>query len=154
MQQTLEIFASARDPVLPQELDVQEWSEIWRNTPLQHGDAFVCCILTHGAVGHVLGIDSQPLAIKEIRRHFKATDQSALTGKPKVFLIQACQGTQNQTGVLERDMEEDSSSSVPQEADILVAVSTVEDYVSLRHPVDGSWFIQSVCEQLREHCPR
>uniref|UniRef100_A0A3B3V294 Caspase 20, apoptosis-related cysteine peptidase n=1 Tax=Poecilia latipinna TaxID=48699 RepID=A0A3B3V294_9TELE len=114
----------------------------------------LCCILSHGSLHKVCGVDSQPLAIKEIRRYFVATKQPALTGKPKVFLIQACQGDKIQRGVLQKDAEEDSLTSIPEEADFLVAVSTVEDHVSFRDKTNGSWFIQSVCEQLKLHCPR
>ncbi|XP_014853085.1 PREDICTED: caspase-8-like isoform X2 [Poecilia mexicana] len=159
MEQTLKLFASLHDEekqLQLQELDVQEWCGRWLPAPQQpvrHGDAFVCCILSHGSLHKVSGVDSQPLAIKEIRRYFVATEQSPLTGKPKVFLIQACQGDKIQRGVLQKDVEEDSLTSIPEEADFLVAVSTVEDHVSFRHPIDGSWFIQSVCEQLRLHCP-
>uniref|UniRef100_A0A3B3V1W2 Caspase family p20 domain-containing protein n=1 Tax=Poecilia latipinna TaxID=48699 RepID=A0A3B3V1W2_9TELE len=113
----------------------------------------LCCILSHGSLHKVCGVDSQPLAIKEIRRYFVATKQPALTGKPKVFLIQACQGDKIQRGVLQKDAEEDSLTSIPEEADFLVAVSTVEDHVSFRDKTNGSWFIQSVCEQLKLHCP-
>ncbi|KAM4727900.1 caspase-3-like isoform 1-T2 [Anableps anableps] len=169
MKQTLNLFASLRDGGGQgdqlQELGVQEWSDGWFSASQQlvkHGDAFVCCILSHGSLGEVLGVDSQPLAIKEIKRYFVATEQSALTKKPKVFLIQACQGKQTQRGVLQKDVEEvlqkdveeDSSTSIPQEADFLIAVSTVEDYLSFRNTKEGSWFIQSVCEQLKEHCAR
>uniref|UniRef100_A0A3B4TLE9 Caspase-8 n=1 Tax=Seriola dumerili TaxID=41447 RepID=A0A3B4TLE9_SERDU len=117
-----------------------------------HGDAFVCCILSHGKQGVVLGIDRKPLSIKQITRTFKATDKSALTGKPKLFLIQACQGKQIQHGVLLKDLEDDDSPSpfIPEEADVLVAIATVEDYAAIRHKIDGSWFIQSVCQQLKE----
>ncbi|XP_008431296.1 caspase-8-like isoform X1 [Poecilia reticulata] len=160
MEQTLKLFASPHDEekqLQLQELDVQEWCGGWLSAPQQpvrHGDAFVCCILSHGSLGNVHGVDSQPLAIKEIKGHFVATKQPALTGKPKVFLIQACQHEKDvQRGVLQKDVEEDSTTSIPEEADFLVAVSTVEDYVSFRHPIDGSWFIQSVCEQLKLHCP-
>uniref|UniRef100_A0A3B4B6K0 Caspase 20, apoptosis-related cysteine peptidase n=1 Tax=Periophthalmus magnuspinnatus TaxID=409849 RepID=A0A3B4B6K0_9GOBI len=124
---------------------------------LEHGDVFICCILTHGNKGIVYGTDKQPLSIKDITRTFRATDSSPLTAKPKVFLIQACQGVRNvQRGVIKRDLETDgeSSVSVPEEADVLVAVATVEDYVSFRNTVNGSWFIQSLCQQLKEGCSR
>uniref|UniRef100_A0A3Q2V7Z7 Uncharacterized protein n=1 Tax=Haplochromis burtoni TaxID=8153 RepID=A0A3Q2V7Z7_HAPBU len=77
--------------------------------------------------------------------------------KPKVFLIQACQGSNIQRGVQMNDMEIDDDTSpltIPEEADVLVAMATVEDHASLRHIVDGSWFVQSLCEQLKERCPR
>ncbi|XP_022050949.1 caspase-8-like [Acanthochromis polyacanthus] len=156
MEQTLTWFSSLTDPALPlQEFRVKEWTATKFTEAQQlvnHGDAFICCVLSHGVKGAVLGTDGSPLSIKDITRTFRATEQSALKEKPKVFLIQACQGKEEQCGVLVKDLEEDSS--IPEEADVLVAISTVQDYVSFRHIEDGSWFIQSVCQQLRECCPR
>uniref|UniRef100_A0A3Q3EFR4 Caspase-8-like n=1 Tax=Labrus bergylta TaxID=56723 RepID=A0A3Q3EFR4_9LABR len=128
----------------------------WLNFRLDHGDAFICCVLSHGTKGVVSGIDSKSLSIQETITTFKATGKSPLTGKPKVFLIQACQGRQMQRGVLSEDLQADDSQSpfIPEDADFLVALATVEDYKAMRHPIDGSWFIQSLCEQLKERCPR
>lgn len=159
MDRTLKCFASQSDLSQLQEFNVKEWSgsefAALQEAP-KHGDAFICCILSHGVKGAVVGIDRQPLSIKQITRTFKATAQSTLTGKPKVFLIQACQGRQTQRGVLLKDLQADDSHSpfIPEEADVLVAVATVEDHLSIRHIRDGSWFVQSVCRQLMEGCPR
>lgn len=158
MRRTLSCFASPRDLSQLQGLDVKEWMTSGfvdlRQAP-RHGDAFVCCILSHGEKGAVFGTDRNPISIKNITRTFGSTDESPLGGKPKVFLIQACQGSLFQRGVLVKDLEADAASPfVPEEADVLVAVATVEDYVSFRHKKDGSWFIQSVCEQLKEGCLR
>lgn len=144
---------------LPQS-DVKEWSKGGFQDfhgAAEHGDAFICCILSHGKNGVVTGIDGEQLSIKEITRTFKATEQSALTGKPKVFLIQACQGDQTHGGVLVTDLQADNdcqSLSIPEEADILVAMATVEDHPAYRHTTNGAWFIQSVCQQLKEGCSR
>ncbi|XP_040910305.1 caspase-8-like isoform X2 [Toxotes jaculatrix] len=159
MDRALKCFASLSDHSQLQEFSVKEWfgtGFVDLQQAPKHGDAFICCILSHGKQRVVLGIDRKPLSIKQITKTFKATDQSALTGKPKVFLIQACQGTQSQRGVLAKDLEPDDDSSpfIPEEADVLVALATVEDHVSFRHKTDGSWFVQSVCQQLKEHCPR
>ncbi|XP_034744705.1 caspase-8-like [Etheostoma cragini] len=160
MDRALKCFASQSNLAELQGFNVTEWSGS-SFTDLQedpkHGDAFICCILSHGMNGEVLGIDEQPLSIKQITRTFKASDQSTLTGKPKVFLIQACQGLQIQHGVLEKDLltDDDSHSPfIPEEADVLVAIATVEDHKAFRHKINGSWFIQSVCQQLKEGCPR
>lgn len=159
MDRALNCFASLSDLSQLQGLSVKEWSGSGFND-LQmaptHGDAFICCILSHGTKGVVLGIDGKPLYVKQVIRTFKATNQSTLTGKPKVFLIQACQGMLTQGGVLSKDLQSDDYHllSIPEEADFLVATSTVEDHVSFRHIKDGSWFIQSVCQQLKEGCPR
>lgn len=159
MDRALRCFASLSDFSQLQEIRVQEWSDSGFSDlqqPPEHGDAFVCCILSHGKQGVVLGTDFKPLCIKQITRTFKATDQSALTAKPKVFLIQACQGGKTHRGVVLEDVEADSHPplSIPEEADVLLAVATVEDYQAHRHTKYGSWFIQSVCAQLKTGCPR
>ncbi|XP_072220490.1 caspase-3-like [Leuresthes tenuis] len=159
MEQTLAGFASLSGLTQLQVPSMQEWSDNTFTAPqpgLKHSDAFICCILSHGIKGAVLGIDMKPLDIIQITRTFEGTEQSALTGKPKVFLIQACQGNKIQPGVLLTDLQTDDcgSTSIPVYADVLVAFSTVEDHVSFRHPTNGSWFVQSVCQQLKEHCPK
>nr|XP_040027796.1 caspase-8-like [Gasterosteus aculeatus aculeatus] len=158
MERALKCFASQSDLAQLQEFNVEEWTGS-KFTALQeaprHGDALICCILSHGRKGVVLGIDDQPLSIKQIIGTFLPPANTTLTGKPKVFLIQACQGGQAQHGVFEELQADDSPSpTIPKEADVLVAVATVEDYLAFRHITDGSWFIQSVCEQLKDGCPR
>uniref|UniRef100_A0A673ARF7 Caspase-8 n=1 Tax=Sphaeramia orbicularis TaxID=375764 RepID=A0A673ARF7_9TELE len=120
-----------------------------------HGDAFICCILTHGNTGVVLGTDKEHLAIKYIKKMFKATDLSPLTNKPKVFLIQACQGGALHGRVVLPNVQSDDlqPASIPEEADFLIGMSTVEDYESFRDPNRGSWYIQTVCKRMEEGCP-
>uniref|UniRef100_A0A8C5CNM8 Caspase 20, apoptosis-related cysteine peptidase n=1 Tax=Gadus morhua TaxID=8049 RepID=A0A8C5CNM8_GADMO len=152
MAQVTKLLADLKDFVLP-----------------QHGDAFVCCVLSHGAEKVVLGVDRKPLPISDITWAFNKEHCPALLGKPKMFFIQACQGHRLQTGLvmddhplecdaidLGRPKVEDGLRvvSIPGEADILVAVATVEKFQVVRHRENGSWFIQSLCEQLREGCPR
>ncbi|GAA6222437.1 ciliogenesis-associated TTC17-interacting protein [Lates japonicus] len=156
MDQALNYFASLNENSQLQEFSVKEWfgTEFIDSQQVpKHGDAFICCILSHGEEGVVCGIDWKPLSIKRITRTFKATEESALRGKPKVFLIQACQGGKVQRGVPD-DLEADASpsSSSPEYADVLVAIATVEEHKAFRDPVDGSWFIQSLCQQLEERC--
>lgn len=159
MDCVLNCFSSLSDVTQLQEFNVKEFScsgfTDLHEAP-KHGDAFVCCILSHGDKGVVYGVDSKPLSIKQITRTFRATDLSTLSGKPKVFLIQACQGRQTHRGVLLPDLQADESHSlfIPEEADVLLAIATVEDYQAMRHTIDGSWFVQSVCQQLKEGCPR
>lgn len=160
MARALTCFASQLSDLSElQEFSVKEWSDsgfVDLKVAPKHGDAFICCILSHGLKGAVLGIDEEPLSIEQILRTFEATNQSTLTGKPKVFLIQACQGKQDQRGVLVKDLESDDCCPlyIPKEADFLVAIATVEDCVSFRDTTHGTWFIQSVCQQLKEGCPR
>ncbi|XP_034087921.1 caspase-8-like [Gymnodraco acuticeps] len=159
MERALVCFASQCNFSQLQEFNVKEWT-CSGFTNLQeaprHGDAFICCVLSHGNKGVVLGIDGQPLPIKQITTTFMATPQSPLTAKPKVFLIQACQGRQIHPGVLLKGLQADDShsTSIPQEADFLVHSATVEDYNAIRSKTEGSWFIQSVCNQLKVGCLR
>ncbi|XP_053740216.1 caspase-8-like [Synchiropus splendidus] len=152
MDRCLKCFGSFCDPAQLQGLDLMEFSgggfTALQDVP-KHGDAFFCCILSHGDKGVVLGVDSKPLAIKDITNTFMSSPHSQLTGKPKVFLIQACQGRLMQRGVLLADLLEDScETSIPEKTDFLVAMATVEDYAALRHRVEGSWFIQTLCQEL------
>ncbi|CAL8278318.1 unnamed protein product [Lota lota] len=164
MAQVTKLLAALKDLAGLQKCKLEEWSD-GRFTPLsvlpRHGDAFVCCVLSHGKEKVVLGVDNVPLPIRDITSAFNGEHCSGLLGKPKVFFIQACQGSRVQLGLvvddlaLERPEEEDGPPVVhiPVEADFLVAMATVEECKAYRVPDSGSLFIQSLCEQLREGCP-
>ncbi|XP_006153097.1 caspase-8 isoform X1 [Tupaia chinensis] len=127
-------------------------------------DCFVCCILSHGDKGIVYGTDGQEASIYELTSYFTGSKCPSLAGKPKVFFIQACQGDNYHKGVpYETDSEEreaylemDSPERryIPDEADFLLGMATVNNCVSYRSTVEGSWYIQSLCQSLRERCPR
>lgn len=159
MKHALQYFAHpGGDLSQLQKFTVKQWSDSRFtdvNEAPEHGDAFICCVLSHGSLGKVSGVDEEHLSIKEITRTFQATKESALTGKPKVFLIQACQGSEMQPKVSLPDLDFDDSEpkTIGESADVLVALASVEDYKSIRDRQSGSWFIQSVCHQLREGCP-
>ncbi|KAK7144447.1 hypothetical protein R3I94_010764 [Phoxinus phoxinus] len=129
-------------------------------------DAFVCCILSHGEKGSVLGIDGKQVPICELTQPF--AECRTLASKPKLFFIQACQGNKVQQGVWMADGQESTTEdetvvadayisalhSVPLKADFLIGMATVEQYQSFRHTEDGSIYIQELCKQLEIGCPR
>lgn len=127
-------------------------------------DAFVCCILSHGDKGTVLGTDCKAVLIRDLTKPFAHC--KTLTGKPKLFFIQACQGTELQKrvrrdgrdedkdGELEDDAETAVSLYVPIEADFLIGMATVESYKSFRHTTYGSIYIQELCKELKSGCRR
>lgn len=161
MADVLKCFSTLDDISKLQQWGLKEWSEGFvdlQEPLLKHGDVFICCVLSHGNTGVVYGTDGKALPIKDITRNFKTSNNSPLNGKPKVFLIQACQGPAHkfQRGVIEKDLDTDegSTASIPEDADVLVALATVEGYVSFRNKSTGSWFIQSLCQQLKEGCSR
>ncbi|XP_007190569.2 caspase-10 isoform X5 [Balaenoptera acutorostrata] len=125
------------------------------------GDCFVFCVLTHGKFGAVYSSDGDLIPIRQIMSHFTAQQCPALAHKPKLFFIQACQGEEIQPSVsIEADavnpehVPPSLQDSVPVEADFLLGLATVPGYVSFRHVEEGSWYIQSLCNHLKDLVPR
>lgn len=56
-------------------------------------DSMIVCILSHGCKGIVYGANSVPVKIEDIER-LMISDR--LIGKPKILIIQACQGDETQ----------------------------------------------------------
>lgn len=133
-------------------------------------DSIVVCILSHGYKGIVYGADSIPVAIEDIEK-ILCTDR--LIGKPKILIIQACQGEETQQAKMvqlanrsetETSIKEEISifqidplrhdgpptPSLPAFSDTLTCISTVPGFTSIRHIEQGSWFIQTLCAKLRE----
>ncbi|XP_065696991.1 caspase-8-like [Patagioenas fasciata] len=122
-------------------------------------DCFVCCVLSHGKKGIIYGVDGQEVPIRELTMSFTGHNCPSLAGKPKVFFIQACQGNACQKGVtIETDsLETDARfqlECIPAEADFLLGMATLQDYVSYRNPRQGTWYIQALCQHLESSCPR
>ncbi|XP_004701803.1 caspase-8 [Echinops telfairi] len=139
--------------------------EYYRNTDHSSKDCFICCILSHGDKGIIYGIDGQEVPISKLTSYFTGSKCPSLKDKPKIFFIQACQGDSCQKGVaVETDSEQQKADLgagpppqkhyIPDDADFLLGMATVNNYVSYRSPSDGTWYIQSLCKELRERCPR
>ncbi|KAL5005816.1 hypothetical protein ScPMuIL_016974 [Solemya velum] len=118
-------------------------------------DCFVCCILSHGALGHVYGTNCSLVRIDDMTSAFKSQKCPSLAGKPKLFFIQACQGREKQEGVevyeSDGNLETDNSPQktlIPDEADFLLGYATVPGFVSYRSRSHGSWYIQKLVEML------
>ncbi|TKC45123.1 hypothetical protein EI555_005568 [Monodon monoceros] len=125
------------------------------------GDCFVFCVLTHGKFGAVYSSDGNLIPIRQIMSHFTAQQCPALAHKPKLFFIQACQGEEIQPSVsIEADavnpehVPPSLQDSIPVEADFLLGLATVPGYVSFRHVEEGSWYIQSLYNHLKDLVPR
>ncbi|XP_030567686.1 caspase-8 [Drosophila novamexicana] len=109
-------------------------------------DSLIVCILSHGFEGAVYGADSIPLSITDIQNVLCANEE--LHDKPKLLIIQACQ--QNEKQLQTRDVNA-TTQSPSQHANMVVAMSTVPRFVALRHSVQGSWFIQTLCDTVKRH---
>lgn len=97
--------------------------------------------------------------------HFSARQCPQLAAKPKLFFIQACQGNKIQHSVyVDTDAQTPDLSSmqeryslfesIPEDADFLLSMATVDGYVSFRHIEEGSWYIQALCSKLQLLVPR
>ena len=87
----------------------------------------------------------------------------SLAGKPKMIFIQACQGTETDAGVRikprgprQRHTSSDSVNSVslpyciPNYSDLLIYSAAYTGHYSFRNKREGSWLIQTLCNQLQE----
>ncbi|KAM4751351.1 caspase-3a [Anableps anableps] len=110
--------------------------------------SFVCVLLSHGDEGVFYGTDG-PLQLQVLTSFFRGDRCKSLVGKPKIFFIQACRGTDLDPGV-ESDSP-DETTKIPVEADFLYAFSTAPGYYSWRNTTSGSWFIQSLCDIIGKY---
>ncbi|KAJ6665268.1 hypothetical protein lerEdw1_004317 [Lerista edwardsae] len=148
---------------------MQKWQsfESWKDS-----DCFVVFILSHGQSGQVYGTDGVLIPIRTILSYFSAKRCPLLAQKPKLFFIQACQGEKIQQAFrLEADSgdslwvqtdaqtseyisAQQMASSIPDEADFLLGMSTVDGYLSFREVSKGTWYIQALCKKLQDLVPR
>lgn len=136
----------------------------------RHRDCLVCCILSHGKEDSVYGVDGIAVPIKQLTEPFDGTKCPSLAGKPKLFFIQACQGDREQNAVyIESDGPSLSRSrsqslvqsdavaardSIPANADFLLGMATLNFYASYRDKITGTWYIQTLCQNLVQSVPR
>lgn len=105
--------------------------------------SLVVCVLSHGDKGVVFGVDSVSVNIDSLRRRFNNYDCKKLAGKPKIFIILACQGSGSQVVFrhpppanevlrLQRDVFtiEDTEDTKSAMEDFLTLKSTVDDFYS------------------------
>nr|XP_015835366.1 PREDICTED: caspase-8 isoform X2 [Tribolium castaneum] len=113
-------------------------------------------IMSHGDVGVVYGVNSCQVDVKAIKRVMCTKNRPHLSGKPKVLILQSCQGTRCQKIQSDDDdIETDGPSSpvqesVPPIADLFTFWATVPGYGAIRNKKTGSWFIQSLCGKMKE----
>ncbi|KAM6079975.1 caspase-10 isoform 3-T4 [Theristicus caerulescens] len=147
-------------------LQIKDVMQTWqRLEDHKDRDCFICCILSHGESGAIYGKDEELVSIRMIMSHFTAKQCPQLAEKPKLFFIQACQGKEIQRPVyVEADAQipdlpsmqqsVSPSESIPEEADFLLGMATIDGYVSFRHIEQGAWYIQALCSKLQLLVPR
>ena len=132
-------------------------------------NCFAVVILTHGNHGFLYGTDLKPVSIdKEIIEPFRGEKCRTLVEKPKFFIFQACRGISEDDGVKQEGTDELPETGqgledrvevgewadqlkLPTEADILAAYAVPPGYAAWRNEENGSWFIQSIVEAIRDY---
>ncbi|XP_027633378.1 caspase-8 isoform X2 [Falco biarmicus] len=123
-------------------------------------DCFVCFIFSHGEKDKIKGVDHQFVNIRDLVSCFSGSNCPSLAGKPKLFFIQACQGSAGHPAVTVKEdfsshLEVDATPmiSIPDQADILIGMATVEDYECYRCTKTGSIYVQCLCDKMELLCP-
>ena len=113
-------------------------------------DAFICFISSHGNKDGIAGTDGEFITKDDIIEPFKKC--KTLEGKPKLFFIDSCRGEKEDTGDRQAKVVANyAHPSPPFEADILVAFSTVDGYLSYKTKGLGSEFITKLTKVLNKH---
>jgi len=126
-------------------------------------DCIFVAVLSHGNKGEISAKD-EDYPESDLWAPFLAEDKSkSLTGKPKIFVIQACRGyaadkgravldeaKSGGGGALKKDVARSTASTIPVHADFLIARATPSGYPSMRK-ASGSYFIQALCDVLNKY---
>lgn len=115
-------------------------------------DCFVCFVLTHGDHGHLYAYDGR-YAIDHLFNNFLGDNCPSLVGKPKLFFVQACQGSKLDPGVVVSVDALDAAHyfKIPTYADFMIAYSTLPGFYSFRNTERGSWFARALVQVLHDY---
>lgn len=103
---------------------------------LDQYNSLVVCILSHGDKGTVSGVDGRPVLINKLQYAFNEKDCPEMEHKPKMFIIFACQGwndqlIQKQSQLIGMEMTPRSSiDELPSLINFLTLKSTIEEFRS------------------------
>ncbi|XP_040581701.1 caspase-8 [Lepeophtheirus salmonis] len=131
-------------------------SKYSKKTNYESYDYFILFILAHGtciqgAVDVIYGVDGKPLNLNFIRDSFiKVNNCGSLVGKPKIFFIQACRGNESMRSLPVISPDSKVLGHVAEIEGCLVFKSTWEGYVSYRHDLYGTFFVQYLCKEIKE----
>ncbi|CAO1421113.1 unnamed protein product, partial [Diamesa tonsa] len=114
-------------------------------------DCLWVTVMSHGGKNGKIYSTDEHYQVEELWKNFLGEKCKSLVGKPKLFFIQACRGDKIDKGVVFVDGEDDvmMKRTIPQFADLLVMYSTFEEHYAFRSPNYGTWFIQTLCTELK-----
>lgn len=137
-------------------------AEFCSDERLANVDSCVMAVLTHGGHQVLYGVDSRPLEVEEVVRHFSHDNCPNLIGKPKWLIFQACRGSDSNLVTRRRVVTADTQAtdgqpmsppggaSLGEQSDIFITYSTIPGYVSIRDRDLGTWLVQVLCEVIAE----
>ena len=120
-------------------------------------DMFVSVVMSHGgAQDKIYGSDHNWTPVVRLMASFSPSNCPSLLGKPKLFFFQSCRGEARDPGQKSKrvDWHVDSPltrTTIPQEADFLLAFATPPGYVAYRDPDRGSTYIQKLVDVLGKY---
>ncbi|XP_054166330.1 caspase-3-like [Oppia nitens] len=122
-----------------------------------HRDCVVVVVLTHGDED-VLWARNAKYPIQVLFEFLNGDRCPTLVGKPKLFIIQACRGSEFDAGTklaaLGKDVVDNKPAApiykIPTIADFLVYYSTAPGHYSFRNTQNGSYFIQTLADVLTQ----
>ncbi|KAF5298507.1 hypothetical protein FQR65_LT00049 [Abscondita terminalis] len=115
-------------------------------------DCVVIFVLTHGRNGKVFAkdVDYYP----DVYWKTLSNTNASLFSKPKLFFVQVSRGDESEDEIkLGPTIVEDSAPvtfSIPGVPDVLLLYSCYDGFNTWRSPVTGSWFVQSLCIEIKE----
>ena len=122
-----------------------------QNDDHSDADCVLVTMMTHGdKEGFLYDCRGWKFTPNKLWAPFTADLCPSLAGKPKIFLVQACQGDQlDGVGKMSSNKSGGFSSyQLPNHADFLIATSTISGKASIRNTVTGSYFVSAVCKVL------
>lgn len=112
-------------------------------------------IMTHGDGEGLLEANDEDFKLKNVLNLFKSNSNPTLSGKPKLFFIQACRGGLLDKGEMLECFDAKANGReellIPTGVDQLVMYATAHGTSAIRNPETGSWLIQELCEQIENN---
>eukprot|EP00092_Neocalanus_flemingeri_P063283 GFUD01076524.1.p1 GENE.GFUD01076524.1~~GFUD01076524.1.p1 ORF type:complete len:342 (+),score=54.50 GFUD01076524.1:694-1719(+) len=162
LQATFLLFGA--DCLIFNDLTHEEMQDRLESAAEKAANAVYCwvavCVLSHGrrlnGVDEILGCNGVGFDRKKIINMFADASRCPnLQKKPKLFFFQACRGNESTATAMPASIASDcavkSIGGWPAISDYMVASATIEDFVSFRSTIDGSFFIRHLCEELQKH---
>eukprot|EP00092_Neocalanus_flemingeri_P009783 GFUD01010541.1.p1 GENE.GFUD01010541.1~~GFUD01010541.1.p1 ORF type:complete len:290 (-),score=41.07 GFUD01010541.1:68-886(-) len=116
-------------------------------------DCLFVAILTHGEEAQLHAEDAA-FSTDSLWTGFSAENCKSLWGKPKLFLIQACRGSDFNKPITKAATFTNVLTNIElpsHGSDILLIYGTIPGFVSLRDPATGSFLVQAFCRAMEDH---